>query len=303
MVSTNAEELLRNVSEGKVKGEKAVSTLFEAIYRYPKLFGYADFDEDSRSAFLLSVYPKLSRVVDFYNPSRSSFITYAVNSIRMYVKSWKRIAAKQKAAQDTLYFCYHCERETGTTLACAEEEPEYGLMRRPAFMVENLKLLRRSTDMLLVLALKCAAHLSEGQIDAVAFAAGVMPQVLHSHIDVIKKMLSHKFVMRQNLIEARNRSWFLKARCRLELERLRPGTTQYDVVEKQYIHQTRLLEIKNNVLKCKSFLVPSNDRIAAVLHLPVRQVTRLLGLAKERGLLQILEPHQGENMKQTEDSP
>jgi hypothetical protein len=278
------EELLKDVSQDDAQGSPAVPTLFEAIYRYPAVFGYDELDEDARSAFLLSLYPRLPRLIKSYNPERSHFSAYVAMAVKLYVKSWKRQAAKERATRDSLLYCYHCESGFRSGLTAAEQEPEYG----PTIML-NLRPSKHYADMLLVVALKCAVHLSDPQIAAIAHAAGVSPRIVCSYVADIKQKLTPKIMLRQQLVESRNRAWFYKAKYRLELERLLPGTGQYSIVEKQYAYQARILEIKNYLLKEKLLLVPPNTYIAGILHIPARHVTRLWAEAKQGRLQDILE--------------
>jgi hypothetical protein len=92
---------------------------------------------------------------------------------------------------------------------------------------------------------------------------------------------------RQQLIESRNRTWFLKARYRLELERLHPESVQYAHVRKQFIYQTKALEIKNRVIK-EEEVIPANTHIGTLLHMDPRKVTRLLKQARGGALMQVL---------------
>jgi hypothetical protein len=280
------EKLMKTVSNGNLRDAATVSAVFEGIYRYPYFFGYSDLDEDARSSFLLSFYPHLPKLLAAYNPSRSSFSTYVANSVKLYAKSWRRIAAKERANQDSLVYCYSCENGFEDGLMVAEQEPEYGTPddRTDAFSLSVLS--EQYADMLLVLALKCAPNLSDKQIDSISTAVGLAPKVLSMYITAIKQKMSKKIEDREQLIENRNRTWFLKARYRLELERLPPESVQYAHVRKQFIYQTKALKIKNKMLK--EAVIPANSHIGSLLHMDPRKVTRLLEQAKGGALMQIL---------------
>jgi hypothetical protein len=214
-------------------------------------------------------------------------MTYVSNSVKLYAKSWRRKAAKDRATQDSLAYCYRCENEFENNFVAAEPEPEYGTSDIPETLPLSALPEQRYDDMLLVLALKCASNLSDKQINSVAAAVGVTPKVLSVYVTTIKQKLSKKFECRQQLIENRNRTWFLKARYRLELERLHPGSVQYAHVKKQFIYQSKALEVKNKMLK--EDVIPANTHIAYLLNMDPRKVTRLLEQARGGALMQILE--------------
>jgi hypothetical protein len=277
MSIANLENLLRDVP-GKGRNDTvSVPILFEGIYRYPVYFGYGDMDEDSRSAFLLSIYPLLPKLIDSYDPKRSSFVTYAVNSVKLYARSWRRDAAKEQASQDALAHCYLYEDDPDSFVAFMEKDPEYLVDPvHPVQFLGKLKTTKRYTEMVLVMALKCAHLLSPRQIEAVALTVNVSIQTLYAYVEHIKRTLGKKMVQRQQLIEERNKSWFLQARYRLELQRLEPGTAQYTAVQKQLTFQTRMLSAKNKRLQAEYALDPPNTLIGGMLNMSPKKVTRLL---------------------------
>jgi hypothetical protein len=281
------EKLMETVSTGNPRDAATVSALFEGIYRYPYIFGYYDLDEDSRSAFLLSIFPYLQKLLVSYDNARSSFMTFASNSVKLYAKSWRRKAAKARANRDSLAYCYSCESEFGTGFMVAESEPAYGTQKMPdPFPLPDLPK-HYYSDMLLVLALKCAPKLSDRQINEISATVGLPPKVLSTYVSTIKQKMNRKFENRQQLIENRNRTWFLKARYRLELERLSPESVQSALVKKQYIFQTKALVTKNRQLK--EDVIPANSHIGTLLHMDPRKVARLLQQANGGVLVQMLE--------------
>jgi hypothetical protein len=280
------EKLMKTVSNGNLRDAATVSAVFEGIYRYPYFFGYSDLDEDGRSSFLLSFYPHLPKLLAAYNPARSSFMTYVSNSVKLYAKSWRRKAAKERANRDSLVYCYSCENEFENGFVVDEQEPEYGTSDIPETLPSAALPEQYYADMLLVVALKCAPHLSDKQINAISATVGLTPKVLSMYITSIKQKISKKIVCRQQLIENRNRTWFLKARYRLELERLPPGSAQYAHVKKQFIYQSKALEIKNKLLK--DDVIPANAHIGSLLNMDPRKVTRLLDQARGGALMQVL---------------
>jgi hypothetical protein len=294
MARKSLEKLMETVSSGNLRGAATLSTFFEGIYQYPYFFGYSDLDEDSRSAFLLSIYPHLQKMLAVYNPARSSFMTYAGNSVTLYAKSWRRKAAKERANRDSLIYCYTCENNFESGCMVAEAEPEYGTPKIPATLLLPAVNEQYYTDMLLVLALKCSPDLSERQINEISATVGLTTKVLSAHVSTIKQKMTRKFENRQQLIESRNRTWFLKARYRLELERLSLESVQYAHVRKQFTYQTKALEIKNKRLK--ENVVPANTHIGTLLHMDPRKVTRLLKQANEGALVEIQETARVKNL-------
>jgi hypothetical protein len=281
------EKLMETASTGNPRDAATVSALFEGIYRYPYIFGYYDLDEDSRSAFLLSIFPYLPKLLISYDPLRSSFITYASNSVKLYAKSWRRKAAKARANRDSLAYCYSCESDFESGVMVAESEPAYGTQEIPdALLLPDLSK-HYYSDMLLVLALKCASKLSDRQINEISVTVGLPAKVLSTYVSTIKQKMNRKFENRQQLIENRNRTWFLKARYRLELERLPPESVQSALVKKQYIIQTKALVAKNKQLK--EDVIPANSHIGTLLHMDPRKVARLLQQAKDGALVQIID--------------
>jgi hypothetical protein len=285
------ERMFAKITEGRIKDTDAVLLLLEGIYLYPLFFGYADLDEDARSTFLLSIYPRLQRMLESYQSGLSSFLTYVSNSVKLYAKSWRRKVAKEQASRDSISYCFQSEIGFDQGLITAESEPEY--MKESALPSINLPE-QNYIDMLLVLALKCAASLSEYQISAIADATGLP---VSRYIFNINERLGKKSTERQYLVETRNQAWFLKARYRLELERIRPDTAQYEIVVKKYRYQSQALKMKNMQLNEKFQLEPSNTYIGELLKMDQRKVTKLLDQAKGGALMEIINKskQQGEN--------
>jgi hypothetical protein len=245
----------------------------EAVYRAPELFGYEDFSEDTKSSFLLSIHAAMPGIIAHYDPARSKFFTYLVSTVRMRAKGYRRIAAKQKASDDSLAYCYNLEHHSVYELA--DPEPEYDehnndVEMRPFFYTKDI------AETLIILAIKGAHTITEKQIELIGSFTKTDKQKLKLCIEQTKKDLLLKVERRQKEMESRNKAFFLKVRYRLELERMRPETPQYEIVEKQYKYQERLVDAKNELLKTKLIIAPSNTYIGKLLNIPPRRVSRII---------------------------
>jgi hypothetical protein len=239
------------------------------------LFGYVDFDEDERSAFLLSIHDELPRILLAYDAGRGKFLTYLVSLVRMHAKGWRRKAAKKQAAEDSLAYCYQLEHDTRAFLS--EQEPEYSVSPgSPDVKCDDLVLQQNSEETLLILALKSAHNITDEQIDMITVLTGYNRQKLMEHIDKTRINLSGKQKRWMQATECRNKAFFLKTKYRMELDRLTPDCSQYAIVEKQYEYQSRIVEIKNELLRKKFLLTPSNTYIAQLLDIPPRRVSRII---------------------------
>jgi DNA polymerase IIIc chi subunit len=257
---------IQEILQEKISEEVAL----EYVYRAPVLFGYGDLDEDERSAFLISLLDELPQIIQSYDPARSKFLTYLVALVRMHARGWRRKAAKERAAEDSLVYCYRLECEAPFFLA--ENKPEYSV----AAIKTATTFLRHSEETLIVLTLKAAYTISEKQIQVIANITGFEKNKLTTMVETIRAELQNKEARRNQLTELRNKAFFLKTKYRLELERMPPGSAQYKSVEKQYKFQTSMVDAKNEILRRRFLLVPSNSRIAELLNVSPRRVSRLI---------------------------
>jgi hypothetical protein len=245
--------------------------LLEFIFHSPALFACTHFREDAKSGFLLRAHRVLPNILENFDPSKGCFFSYFVSNIRMLVKGYMRELAKRKAGEDSVVFCYAAHHEG--VYEMSEGEPEY---HGAAPGAERPAVTRKTEKTLLVLALKNAYAITGDQIKHIAHIAGFENEKLALLVERAKTSLLPKEAARQRMIESRNKAYYLKTRYSIELGRLPPQSPQYYFVEKQYAAQARLMDRKNELLKNRLRLVPSNTYVGALLDMPPRNVARLI---------------------------
>jgi hypothetical protein len=259
--------------------------LLEIVYANPCYFSLAKLDEDSRSSFLVSLSRVLPHLLYNYDRDRTDLMPYLFTFIRLYLRSWQRTAAKKQAAADSLHLCYGMEIEDSLV---AEHSPDYADLFKDARLPPRCK--RKSLrDMLLALALKNCWMISDKQLSLIIAATGINPDTMMAWIQEAKDSIQMRVDLQKELIYRRNKAFFLKTKYRLELERLDPASAQYEAVDHKFRYQCRVLDTKNQILRERSDLSPSNTNIAATMDLPVRRVNRLLEMAREGRLEELLQ--------------
>jgi hypothetical protein len=284
MLNFQMQALISNVRAGTKRQEDAAAEIWEEIYRSPFIYGYSDLQNDTRSEFLLSLYPLIPKLLESYDSSRCLFMTYLASTVSLNAKSWRRKAAKENAARDTVTYCYRAEYDFDLLHMGAPESPYVN-----ADEMEHVKLYKdfktakakRNAEMIMILALKSALYLSDAQIRAVAEVSAYEEETIAGYVQCIKDKMQKKLLRRHKAIESRNQAFFLKAKYRLELERMQPDTLQFQSVKKQYDYQSRMLEGKNAAISEKYSLAPPCSFIAELLQMKPRHVTRLLAQAKK----------------------
>jgi hypothetical protein len=138
---------------------------------------------------------------------------------------------------------------------------------------------KTTKKLLLILALKSAYSITERQVALVSSFTGFDRAKLYELVERVKTSLGTKAEFREKMIESRNQAFFRKTKCRIELERLTQGTPQYVTVQKQLKFYSNLLDRKNETLRTKSGLMPSNRYIGELLDIPPRSVSRILETA------------------------
>ena len=262
-------EIQEEIQE-KIRQKLILELLLEFIFHSPALFDFAHLNEDMKSGFLLFAHNALPKILNNFDSSKGNFFSYFVSDIRMLVKGYLRIAAKNKASEDSLLLCYTAQRDH--VYEISEPEPEYNAEEFGAHFTFTPK----SEKTLLVLALKNAYTITDKQINRISLITGFEKEKLTSLVERARKTILPKAALRQKLIESRNKSYYLKTRYGIELERLSPESSQYSLVEKQYITQMNLMNKKNELLKSKLDISPSNSCVGSLLNIPRRNVTRLI---------------------------
>ncbi|MDR1786507.1 MAG: hypothetical protein LBR23_08650 [Spirochaetaceae bacterium] len=272
--SGNAPEAKAQFQAG-IRKKLAEELVFEYIFQSPALFGYSDFSEDSKSAFLLSVTLEIPKYISNFDPRRCTFLTFLVHLVHLHAKGWVRWAAKGKASEDSLRYCYALERDTN--LEVAEEEGVYMDTAALSRFQHN----KVTADTLVVLALKSAYSITDHHIASIAGLTGYDRDMLEEMVEKAKGLLHGKETKLRTAAERRNKAYFYKIKYRFELEKLSPGTTQHEIVAKQFLYQSRLLEAKNRRLMNYPGISPPNSCIAEMLNMPLRRVSRLIEQAQE----------------------
>ena len=267
---TRADTEFKNDTQEDIRQKLVLDLLLEFIFHSPALFEYAHFNEDTKSGFLLFAHRALPKILANFDSVKGSFFTYLVADIRMLVKGYVRALAKLKASEDSLSFCYAAHHEP--LYEIKESEPEYNAEEDG----RRFEFTRKTEKTLLVLALKSAYSITDKQIKRISHITGVENAKLTSLVECAKTSLLPKEAVRQKMIESRNKAYYLKTRYGIELERLAPASSQYCAVEKQYATQVRLMDKKNEMLKSKLSLSPSNSCVGSLLDIPPRNVTRLI---------------------------
>ena len=261
---------IQNEIQEEIREKLILELLFEFVFHSPALFELARFNEDTKSGFLLVVHRALPKILNNFDSTKGSFFSYFVSDVRMLVKGYLRDLAKNKACEDSLSFCYATHHDH--LYEIREPEPEYNAEECYA----RFKCTHKSEKTLLVLALKNAYTITDKQIKQISHITGFENAKLTSLVERAKMSILPKAAIRQKMIESRNKTYYLKTRNGIELERLSPESSQYCVVKKQYANQVHLMNKKNELLKSKLSLSPSNSCVGSLLNIPPRNVTRLI---------------------------
>ncbi len=259
----------------------AIADTIEYIYRNPFLLGYMDFDEDTKSEFLLYMYRIVPKLLQSYNEERSAMRTYIPIAVRLYVKSWRREMAKKLAERIGLIQCYQSENGFEEGLVAGEVEPNYAA--KPDMTVLKGISSRHAKEVILILALKSACSLSEDRLRNIAKTIDFEQEQLVEFAKHIQKNKAKKNERRISAVESRNRSYFFKRKYALELGRLQPESAQYQRVAKQLAFQASILGIKNQRLREKHCMNTTVFEIATLLKISPRTVVRRLASVKGKG--------------------
>jgi hypothetical protein len=274
--------------------QTVLKKILTLIYQYPVFFGYARLDEDSRSGFLLSLHHALPQMLKHYDLQRKNFLPYLLTCVRMYKKSWLRETAKQHAGDASLSYCFSMDQglmdfaPSGENFFCAETAPDY------TTWFQYVSLPKRSSQkivrqMLVALALKNAMVLSDKQITMIIAITAIKSETLLGFIQKAKESLQARLKIQNDMVYKRNKAFFLKTKYRIEMERLSPDVQQYEIVRHKFQYQSRILNSKNNFLKRRMNIAPTNAVIGEIMNLPARRVTRLLELVRLGRLQQLLQ--------------
>jgi hypothetical protein len=283
MLVANSQSVLRGLPETQslkkqeeLRLKIIMEILIEFIYYSPFLFDCRGFQEDEKSGFLFAVYRTLPKLIENYDGSRGKFVTYLVTYVRLIAKGCRRMTAKTRAAEDSVEYCYGSDY--AGEFEAREEEPVYTAEPRVQTREKELRgrFPKTVEKTLLVLALKSSYSITERQISFVAGITGFDCGKLRDIVESARSGLRQREEERGKLTEGRNHAFVQKTRCRIELERLAPESSQYALVQKQYNFYSAVLERKNEQLKTKFKLIPSNKYIGDALDIPARNVKRIL---------------------------
>ena len=286
------EDLPYLVSSGKISKTDAVKRIAEEIYRAPRRFALASYDEDFRSEIIVAFLQKGCNVFARYNATCGSFRGYLYAFIQGLILTQKRVEMKNFLANETIKeFNYPYPRDFENdiehdNLHVAEKTVNYA----PVENTQIWKSIRKrcpthsasNAKMALILALKSSYYIPLDSIDTVSSYCHLRNTELTRIIATLNSYLYTRIRRRNSAIQRRDNAYYFHRKYYLQMKYNNTGALHLESLKKKYIHQTENWRCKNKELQERRYRVcPTNKMIARVLGICERQVSYYITRAQK----------------------
>lgn len=309
MEKLEIEDIAKKVIEGSMSEQEGAKKLMELIFLYKRLFGLASLDEDQFTEFLLFQYDKLLRIFSNYNPAYGQFFTFLQGSIRGTYLTWRKQAARDKTALDTItispsmtfeesmshyalpgdsYSMNHVHskghsvhhstyqplslRRNDGKLSCRYKNPSVQRRR-----INNLR-----KDASLILTLKSSFYINEDIVEKVSYVSGVPAEKINDMCDKVKSSLKNKIDRRSACVRCRDNAFFFHRKYMLEYRRIDRQTIWSEIIHSKYKKQTKTWNEKNSRLQRKDYRITASNRLVGkILGITPRRVTYVIRQAQQ----------------------
>ena len=280
-MTKSIESLPQLVAEGKLTKREAAKIIWEDMYLYPMKYGLS-LRNDAKSEFLLYLQERIDSIFDDYEPGKILFRTYIWGLVKQTYQTWKRKRRKEYADEESIkksltsiyddIIGKHYEQEI-KSMDDDDEEVKEQWKRKEREMTEKAAL---------ILALKSCYDIDEKLVESVSKFSHINKSTLFEKIEKMKEKSEHKIRRRNAIIRSRDNAFYYHRKYRIELSKLKEGTSSFERVQKKYQQQTERWIRQNNLLAHRYILSPSNVDVAGELGMKPRQVCFYINHIRKR---------------------
>ena len=246
-------DLYRDFSAGKLKKKEFPAVIFTYVkenMRRP--YGW---DTEDYNDYLSWLYPRICSSINSYKEKGSSFENYILSMLKMSQREF-RSNQKKTSVEETAAWMTQI-----TDFYVSEQEPVYN----DTFAEENNKVKKiRNRRQLLILILKCCAHVSLDFLEKISPILGIEYEELKKMINTLRKKQRKRNVYVAELKEKINTQFF---RCILYENKLKDVATETITAAKlrELLERGRERLDKMRKRLEKAHTGPSNKQIAKLL--------------------------------------
>lgn len=312
MQKNELDSLPELVALGKIGKNQAAMKVLEILYTNPARFGLQTMDEDERSDFLLQALPKFETMLERHNERISPFGAYLFYSIPGMKITWakKRIedARGERAMKNSIEEEFKNGEEepllevanpsgrvaqrrrirkeifpdaSAFTARKKEEFRDIGKIfakQGRATIARNSLHEKRSA---LVLALKSAWYMDDGQIEKISDFCGCPKETFMEKVHDVRNTLVEKSERHDSLVQKRDKAWFFICKYREEISRMEKGGAEYEKQKRKLNYQLNAWKRKNRLLqKCNYRVSADNETVAKALNVSAHKVSTYLNYAR-----------------------
>lgn len=292
------DSLPAKVERGELTNERAAMKIMEVLYTNPGRFRLLDMDEDERSDFLLCALEKFERVMNRYDKRLGplgAYIYYSIPGMRL---SWnrKRVDAEigKRGAAPSVKKIYEDSIQR-KTLAVADSKAlrKAGAAEREAPPLVFKKILNEKRSLLeskashtlkrsaLVLALKSAWYIDDKNVEKVSGCLGCSSESVAAALAQVKNSLIARDAKRAEIVERRDKAWYLVCKYRERLLFLDPNSSAWKLVKRKLDYQLASWKNKTRLLQsCRMKVTPRNVDLAKMLCVHPYRISAYLQYAR-----------------------
>ena len=294
-------QLFDDVKNGVIEKKEALGKLGDFIQKNYPMFGLHRYDEDFRAELLVSFLERGDKLFDTYNPKKTDFFKFFFYYILGLISSTKRYMVR-KSIKETLIF-------EENVISYSTREKNYSIQNtfKSRMLYSNKKkskeykpddfeqlkdifskISSKSTDKkVLVLALKSCFYLTEIQIKKVCELYHLEEKIIYDSIQYCKMSVISKSMKLQKILERRNYNYFHHRKCEKRITELEECVDRAEtkiikdrLVKLDGIHYNHWQALNRKFSEGFLYLRPTNQTIADLLSISVRQVSYYLKLAR-----------------------
>ncbi len=274
-------ELPTKLKNGEISKEQLSAAVWSYIYKFPHYFELGNFDEDSRSEFLITFQNKIPDIVEKFNPETAEFYTFLRSWIRVDKGSWIQKEFRKESE-------YYCITQIDDINKIHETEEPYEIIEEPDISFLKEKISRLSSkkreiikNFIHILACRACNDLTDDHITKIADFLGIRKDDFAIEISNLKNITSSKLSTRQNIIHRRNQAYFYKKRLFYQLSRLNPESINYEKLLGKLNFHTDKWNKRNRLLTTRYSVSPSARTISESTGIKKRKVWYYIHHAKK----------------------
>ena len=262
MRKTSLNDLYMDYSSGLLKRKEFEGTIFKNIKE--KLKCPPGWDADDYNDYVSWLYPRICSAINNYQDTGANFETYIWSMIRMTIKEYRLTQAENNLAESAAWMT-----QVPDSYVC-EPEPHYGSNGIINNIIDNSFVLPkiRNRRQMLILILKCCAHVSDDFLERISPNLRMEPEILKEMIKILRAKQKNREMYINDLREKINNQFF---RCSLYERKL-------EKMPKESIGAQRLASLME---RGKNRLASMRKRLSMAHAGPSnRQIAELLGITK-----------------------